>query len=54
VTVDNLTVCNFLAGAGGGNEVWFNGGDGSDTTNMGGFTLLANTPYYAIGASDPP
>jgi hypothetical protein len=30
VSVDNLTVCNFLSGAqGGGNQIWWNGGDGS-------------------------
>jgi hypothetical protein len=33
VWVQNVTVCNFLAGAGGdggtGNEIWWNGGDGS-------------------------
>src|SRR5256712_12837832 len=28
--VENLTVCNFLTGPnGGGNEIWWNGGDGS-------------------------
>ena len=28
--IDNLTVCNFLAGSSGqGNEIWWNGGDGS-------------------------
>src|SRR5262249_48368555 len=29
VTVENLTVCNFLTGTGGGggNQIWFNGGD---------------------------
>lgn len=30
VTIENLTVCNYLPNAtGGGNEVWINGGDGS-------------------------
>jgi len=34
----NLTVCNFLSGShGNGNEVWFNGGDGSGTIGMGSF-----------------
>src|SRR5438094_4593173 len=30
VSIENLTVCNFLADAGGagGNQVWWNGGDG--------------------------
>src|SRR5262245_53261495 len=28
VTIENLTACNFLTGAdGGGNQIWFNGGD---------------------------
>jgi hypothetical protein len=55
VTVENLTVCNFLAGASGGNEVWFNGGDGSGTTNMGAFRgayLSATSTFY--GGSDAP
>jgi hypothetical protein len=55
VTVENLTVCNFLAGASGGNEVWFNGGDGSGTTNMGAFRgayLSASSTFY--GGSDAP
>jgi hypothetical protein len=39
VTVDNLTVCNFLGGAGrAGNEVWFNGGDGTGKIGMGAFS----------------
>src|SRR5450755_256078 len=30
VSIENLTACNFLGGAGdSGNEVWWNGGDGS-------------------------
>jgi hypothetical protein len=30
VWVQNLTVCNYLHGAGDtGNEIWWNGGDGS-------------------------
>ena len=29
-SIENLTVCNFLTGAlGGGNQIWWNGGDGS-------------------------
>jgi hypothetical protein len=55
VTVENLTVCNFLAGASGGNEIWFNGGDGSGTTNMGAFRgayLSAASTFY--GGSNAP
>src|SRR5204863_9825944 len=38
VSVENLTVCNFLGGAGSaGNEVWWNGGDGSGKIGMGSF-----------------
>jgi hypothetical protein len=49
VTIENLTVCNFLTGdAGGGNEIWFNGGDGSGTTGMNGFkgTYLSATSTF--------
>ena len=41
--IDNLTVCNFLraasdAGSGeGGNEIWWNGGDGSGVIDMGSY-----------------
>src|SRR2546423_3159786 len=38
VSVENLTACNFLDGAGGGgNQIWFNGGDGSGKIGMGSF-----------------
>src|SRR6266446_5050846 len=49
VTVENLTVCNFLHVQDGGNEIWFNGGDGSGTVNMGPFLgryLSATSTYY--------
>jgi hypothetical protein len=33
--IENLTTCNFLTGSGGhGNEIWWNGGDGSGTIGM--------------------
>ena len=36
VSVENLTACNFLNGGGeGGNEIWWNGGDGTGTQNLG-------------------
>jgi len=38
VKVENLTACNFLHGAGStGNEIWFNGGDGSGKIGLGRF-----------------
>jgi hypothetical protein len=56
VTVENLTACNFLNGAGGGgNEIWFNGGDGSGQVGLGSFAgnwLSATSTFY--GGSDAP
>ncbi len=53
VSIDNLTVCNFLDGAdGGGNQIWWNGGDGTGTINMGPYSgsyLSATTTYFADG-----
>ncbi len=50
VSIENLTACNFLNGAGStGNEIWFNGGDGSGTIGMNAFTgrwLTATSTYY--------
>jgi len=49
--VENLTVCNFL---GEGNQIWWNGGDGSGKVGMGtywGNYLTATTTYWA--ANDP-
>jgi hypothetical protein len=50
VSVENLTVCNFLGGAGGaGNEIWWNGGDGSGKIGMGAFRgayLNATSTYF--------
>jgi hypothetical protein len=50
VTVENLTACNFLDGAGGGgNQIWFNGGDGSGKIGMGSFRgayLSATTTFW--------
>ena len=41
VSVQNLTVCNFLNGSGdAGNEVWWNGGDGSG--KIGGWGYLGS------------
>ena len=53
VWVQNLTVCNFLAGPGGdgetGNEIWWNGGDNSATVGgwgFGGTYLTATSTFY--------
>ena len=50
VSVENLTACNFLSGAGSaGNEIWFNGGDGSGKIGMGRFTgryLNATSTFF--------
>ena len=50
VSVENLTVCNYLSSSGGGegNEIWFNGGDGTGHIGMGSFTgqyLTASSSY---------
>ena len=51
VTVDNLTVCNFLAGTGNaGNEIWWNGGAGSGKVGLKGYSgsyLTATSTYFA-------
>jgi hypothetical protein len=52
-TVDNLTACNFLNGnGGGGNEIWWNGGDGSGLQGMNSYSgsyLSTTTTYYETG-----
>lgn len=51
VAIENLTVCNFLSGNdGGGNQIWWNGGDGSGVIGMGTFFgayLTATSTYYS-------
>ena len=51
VSIDNLTVCNFLAGSGnGGNEIWWNGGAGSGKIGLKGYSgsyLTATSTYFA-------
>jgi hypothetical protein len=53
VTIENLTVCNFLTGdQGAGNQIWWNGGDGTGTINMGSYSgayLSATTTYFETG-----
>ena len=55
VSVENLTVCNFIAGTGNaGNEIWWNGGAGSSTIGLKGYSgsyLTATSTYFA--GSDP-
>jgi hypothetical protein len=50
VSVENLTACNFLSGSGdAGNEIWWNGGDGSGKIGLNDYTgdyLTATTSYY--------
>jgi hypothetical protein len=50
VSIENLTVCNFLGGAGdAGNEIWWNGGDGSGLIGLRGYNgryLTATSTYY--------
>jgi hypothetical protein len=50
VSIENLTACNFLGGSGDtGNEIWWNGGDGTATIGGWGFYggyLNATTTYY--------
>jgi hypothetical protein len=51
VSIENLTACNFL---GEGNEIWWNGGDGSGKVGMGAYHgdyLSATTTYF--NANDP-
>ena len=54
VSVENLTVCNFLGGAGdSGNEIWWNGGDGSGKIGLTGYhgRYLTGTSTYFSGES---
>jgi hypothetical protein len=50
VSVENLTVCNFLAGTGAsGNEVWWNGGDESGKIGLAGYWgsyLTATSTFF--------
>src|SRR5437588_255252 len=51
VWIQNLTACNFLSGSGStGNEVWWNGGDGSGRIggwSFNGSYLNATSTFYA-------
>jgi hypothetical protein len=51
VSIENLTACNFLGGPGGndGNQIWWNGGDGSGQIGLGSFYgayLTASSTYF--------
>ena len=50
VSIENLTACNFLNGAGdSGNQIWWNGGDGSGKIGMTGYTgnyLTGTSTFY--------
>jgi hypothetical protein len=51
VTIDNLTVCDYLAAGdtGHGNEIWWNGGDGTGAIGLGAYSgsYLTATSGYA-------
>jgi Periplasmic copper-binding protein (NosD) len=54
-SIDNLTVCNFVTGShGGGNEIWWNGGDGSGTIGLHSYngSYLSATSTYAGSNAD--
>ena len=54
VSIESLTVCNYLANPEEGNEIWWNGGDGSGTIGMGSYSgayLTATSMYYASPSS---
>jgi hypothetical protein len=54
-SIENLTVCNFLTGShGGGNQIWWNGGDGSGTIGMHAYNgrYLSTTSTYAGADGD--
>ena len=56
VTVENLTACNFLDGSGGGgNQIWWNGGDGSGQIGLGSYfgQYLSATSTYFQSAQQP-
>jgi hypothetical protein len=53
VSIENLTACNYLTGTGGGegNEIWWNGGDGSGKIGMGpywGDYITATSTYSNV------
>jgi hypothetical protein len=57
VTIQNLTVCDYLSGSGGhGNEIWWNGGDGSGKIGIHGYRgsyLTATSMYHPANIHAP-
>jgi hypothetical protein len=58
VTIENLTVCDYLAAGdtGHGNEIWWNGGDGTGTIGLGAYSgsyLTATSEYAPAQESSP-
>ena len=57
VSIENLTVCNYLTSPSGGegNQIWWNGGDGSGKIGMGPYegNYLTATSTYANGLNSP-
>src|SRR5438309_1766139 len=53
VSIDNLTVCNFLTSptGGGGNEIWWNGGDGTGAPNKPSIGLRGYEGSYLTATS---
>ena len=53
VSIDNLTVCNYLTDSGGGkgNEIWWNGGDGTGALNMPSIGLRGYEGSYLTATS---
>lgn len=57
VSIENLTVCNYLAGPDGegGNQIWWDGGDGSGSIGINGFAgayLTATSMYTPVAVND--
>ena len=49
VSLENFTACNFLREGDGGNQIWWNGGDGTGTQNLasfGGAYLSATSTFW--------
>ncbi len=49
VSIENLTVCNYLKVQEAGNQIWWNGGDGKGINGMSGFSgdyISATDTYY--------
>ncbi len=57
VTIQNLTVCDYLSGPSGhGNQIWWDGGDGSGTIGIGSFSgsyLTATSQFAPVSLSSP-